>query len=127
MTFWQGRSSRKMTGGKYRQFRHKRRYELGSDPVLTRLGEVRKKVVRTFGGNHKIKLLSANTVNVYDPETKTMKKVKIITVKENSADPHYIQRNIINRGAVVLTEVGMVRITSRPGQDGVLNGILIGK
>ncbi len=127
MTFWQGRSSRKMTGGKYRQARRKRRHELGSDPVLTKLGEERKKVERTFGGHQKIKLLSTNIVNMYDPETKTMKKVKIITVKENRADPHFVQRNIINRGAVVLTEAGLVRITSRPGQDGVLNGILIGK
>ena len=127
MTFWQGRSNRKMTGGKYRQFRHKRRYELGSDPVLTRLGEERKKIERTFGGHYKIKILSTNMVNVYDPEAKVIKRAKIITVKENRADPHYIQRNIINKGAVVLTELGMVRITSRPGQDGVLNGVLIEK
>ncbi|MEM3304988.1 MAG: 30S ribosomal protein S8e, partial [Thermoplasmata archaeon] len=77
--------------------------------------------------SQKIKILSTNMVNMYDPQTKTMKKVKIITVKENNADPHYIQRNIINKGAVVLTEAGLVRITSRPGQDGVLNGILIRK
>ncbi len=127
MTFWQGRSVRKMTGGRYRQARKKRRYELGSDPVLTKLGETRKKIERTYGGHQKIKLLSADEVNVYDPNTKTMKKVKIITVKENSANPHFVQRNIINRGAVVQTELGLVKITSRPGQDGLLNGVLIGK
>lgn len=127
MTFWQGRSTRKMSGGKYRQARKKRRYELGSDPVLTKLGPMRKKFERTYGGNFKIKILSADTVNVYDKETKTMKKAKIITVKENQSDPHYVQRNIINKGAVVLTDAGLVKITSRPGQDGVLNGILIGK
>ncbi len=127
MTFWQGRSVRKMTGGRYRQARRKRRYELGSDPVLTKLGETRKKIERTYGGHHKIKLLSADEVNVYDPNTKTMKKVKIITVKENSANPHFVQRNIINKGAVVQTELGLVKITSRPGQDGLLNGVIIGK
>lgn len=127
MTFWQGRSVRKMTGGRYRQARKKRRYELGSDPVLTKLGPERKKVIRTFGGNSKIKILSIDHVNVYDKENKIMKKAKIITVKENKADPHYVQRNIINKGAIVLTDMGLVKITSRPGQDGVLNGILIGK
>ncbi|MGC8564860.1 MAG: 30S ribosomal protein S8e [Thermoplasmata archaeon] len=127
MTFWQGRSIRKMTGGRYRQSRKKRRYELGSDPVLTKLGPERKKFERTFGGNFKIKVLSVDHVNVYDKESKAMKRAKIITVKENRADPHYVQRNIINKGAVVLTDIGMVKITSRPGQDGVLNGILIGK
>lgn len=127
MTFWQGRSIRKMTGGRYRQSRKKRRYELGSDPVLTKLGPERKKFERTFGGNFKIKVLSVDHVNVYDKDSKTVKRAKIITVKENQADPHYVQRNIINKGAVVLTDIGMVKITSRPGQDGVLNGILIGK
>ncbi|MGC9123235.1 MAG: 30S ribosomal protein S8e [Thermoplasmata archaeon] len=125
MTFWQGKSVRKYTGGKYRHFRNKRRYEIGGDPVLTKIGKDKRKIVRTYGGNSKIKLLEAEFVNVYDPKTKSMKKAKLITVKENSANPHYVQRNIINKGAVVLTEIGLVKITSRPGQDGMLNGILI--
>ncbi|MGC8585718.1 MAG: 30S ribosomal protein S8e [Thermoplasmata archaeon] len=125
MTFWQGKSKRKFTGGKYRHFRNKKRYEIGGDPVLTKLGKEKRKIVRGFGGNVKIKLLEAENVNVYDSKTKTMKRVKVITVKENNANPHYVQRNIINKGSVVMTELGLVKITSRPGQDGILNGILL--
>jgi small subunit ribosomal protein S8e len=64
-------------------------------------------------------------VNVSDPDTKTFKKTKIISVEGNQANPHYVRRNIITKGAVVKTEMGSVRITSRPGQTGFLNGVLL--
>ncbi|MHA1294432.1 MAG: 30S ribosomal protein S8e, partial [Promethearchaeota archaeon] len=35
------------------------------------------------------------------------------------------RRHIITKGSIVETELGRARITSRPGQHGVLNGILI--
>ena len=34
-------------------------------------------------------------------------------------------RNILTKGAFVETNLGKVKITSRPGQDGNMNGILI--
>jgi len=46
-----------------------------------------------------------------------------VTVRENPANPNYVQRNIITRGAILETDLGLVRIRSRPGQDGVLNGV----
>jgi len=33
--------------------------------------------------------------------------------------------NVITKGAIVKTELGLVRVTSRPGQHGVVNGVLI--
>ncbi len=60
-------------------------------------------------------------------ETGKVQKVRIVTVIENPCNPHYVQRNIITRSAVVGTDLGDVLITSRPGQDGALNGVLIGK
>ncbi|MCK4384091.1 MAG: 30S ribosomal protein S8e, partial [Candidatus Lokiarchaeota archaeon] len=35
------------------------------------------------------------------------------------------RRHILTKGAVVETELGNARITSRPGQHGTLNGILM--
>ena len=58
-------------------------------------------------------------------EDKTTKKLKILTVKENNADPHYVQRNIMNRGTIISTDEGNARITSRPGQDGIVNAVLV--
>ena len=46
-------------------------------------------------------------------------------VIENTANPNYVRRNIITKGAIVETPEGNAKVTSRPGQDGVINGILI--
>jgi len=44
---------------------------------------------------------------------------------DNESNKHYIRRNILSRGGIVSTEIGNARITSRPGQDGVVNAVLI--
>ncbi len=125
MTIFQGKASKKFTGGKLKQGRKKRRYELGREPTLTRVGPEARKVIRKMGGGTKAILMRADKANVYNPKDKTTKSVKIQTVKENPANPHYVQRNIMSRGTVILTELGEARITSRPGQDGVVNAILL--
>ena len=63
--------------------------------------------------------------NLYDPKSKTYKKAKIINEIENPANRNFIRRNILTRGAVVETDAGKARITSRPGQDGVVNAVLV--
>lgn len=125
MTIFQGKGHRKFTGGKLRQARSKRRYELGREPTLTRIGENSSKIIRGLGGSRKIVLMRGNEANVYDPKEKALKKVKILTVKENPANPHYVQRNILNKGTIISTELGDARVTSRPGQDGVINAVLL--
>ncbi len=125
MTIFQGKASKKFTGGKLKHARKKRRYELGREPTLTRVGPEARKVIRTMGGGSKAVLMRAEKANVYNPRDKTTKSVKIQTVKENPANPHYVQRNIMSKGTVILTELGEARITSRPGQDGVVNAILL--
>jgi small subunit ribosomal protein S8e len=78
-----------------------------------------------MGGNWKVRMLSAKYANVVDPSNKKTVRVQIVTVKENPANPNYVQRNIINKGAVIQTELGLARVTSRPGKDGAVNAILI--
>ena len=72
-----------------------------------------------------MRLASENKINVVDPESNKSETVEIITVLENSADPNYVRRNIITKGAIVETSAGKAKVTSRPGQDGVLNGVLV--
>jgi small subunit ribosomal protein S8e len=127
MGIWQGRSRRKPTGGRLRPIRGKRRFEIGRELQLATLGEGTVKTYRVKGGNTKLRILTASTVNVYDPATKTAKVAKIITVRENPANPNYVQRNIVTRGAILETDLGLVKVRSRPGQDGVLNGVRIEK
>ena|SRR3972149_10311712 len=125
MAFWHGEKGKKPTGGKIVLHRKKRKYELGNLPVFTTLGKELRRKLRTKGGGEKTKMFSAEFANVLDPKTKAVKKVKILDVLENPANPHYVRRKIITKGTIVKTEAGKARITSRPSQHGVVNAILI--
>ncbi|TLZ81848.1 MAG: 30S ribosomal protein S8e, partial [Methanobacteriota archaeon] len=80
---------------------------------------------RTKGANRKVRVLSAEFANVLDRKTSVTKKVKIVTVKANPSNPNFVTRNIITRGATIQTDLGLARVTSRPGQDGVVNAVLV--
>jgi small subunit ribosomal protein S8e len=69
--------------------------------------------------------MRARYANVATRSTGTIRKVVIETVEENGANPNYVRRNLLTKGAVIRTEAGRARIVSRPGQDGVINAILI--
>lgn len=125
MALWQGRSKRKPTGGRLRPHRSKRKFEIGSEQQFTRIGSVRRKLSRTRGHNHKVRLLRAEHASVTDSRAGTTATSPIIEVVENSANPHYVRQNIITRGAIINTEAGRARVTSRPGQDGVVSAILL--
>jgi len=125
MALWQGRSKRKVSGGRYRPHRGKKKGEIGREQQITVIGPESKKRVRTMGGNLKFRVLVAQNANIFDPKTKRSRMVKIKTVLENPANPNYVRRNIITRGAIIDTDVGKAKVTSRPGQHGLINAILI--
>lgn len=125
MGLWQGKSDKKPSGGKLRHARKKRKFEIGAEAQTTTIGEERKKFARTRARNQKLRVLSAAKANVVNPKKKTVKKTKILSVLENPSNPHFVQRNIITKGAIIQTELGRARVTSRPGQDGIINAILI--
>lgn len=122
---WQGKSTRKYTGGRIIQARGKRKFELGGETANTHLGGTIRKTVKTMGGERKVRLLRDETAIVTDPKTKTSKKVKIETVTGNPANIHYVRRNIVTKGSIIKTEIGSARVTNRPGQEGSINAVLI--
>ena len=127
MSYYQGNDLKKPSGGKKRRHRKvKRKYELGRPPAETTLAhsDVRK-IQRVRGGNIKVKLRRAAYANVTDPETGKTRKVRILRVIDSKANPDYTRRNIIVKGAIIETELGRAVVTSRPGQDGVVNAILV--
>jgi small subunit ribosomal protein S8e len=125
MAIWQGRPKRKPSGGRLRLARKKRKFEVGREKQFTHLGARKVKMYRTKGANQKARLLTVDTANVIDPKTKKVVKVKILTVKSNPSNPNYVQRNIMTKSATVMTELGEAVITSRCGQDGVVNAMLL--
>ena len=125
MALWHGKSKRKPSGGRLVQSRKKRRFEVGREALFTNLGPESLRKYRTMGGNSKNRMLSAAYANVVDPATNKVTRVRIVKVVHNPADPNYVQRNIITRGATIQTDAGTARITSRPGQDGTVNAVLV--
>jgi small subunit ribosomal protein S8e len=116
---------KKPSGGRKRAYRKKRRFELGSFPAETTLGELKRKTVRGRGGTQKLKILSNNQVCVTDPKTRKTEKVEIARVSKNPANVDYDRRGVITKGAIIETSLGLARITSRPGQNGMLFAVLI--
>ena len=110
MALWQGKSKRKITGGRYRLHKGKRKAEIGREQQITGVGKETKKGVRTRGGNLKFRVLTSSTVNVYDPKSKKTTKMEIKTVLENPANPHYVRRNIITKGAIIETSKGKAKV-----------------
>lgn len=94
-------------------------------PTLTKIGSLKTKSVEGRGSTKKTKLLVAEFANVLDQKKKKFVKAKIKSVVENPANRHFIRRNIITKGCVIDTEVGKARVTSRSGQDGIVNAVLI--
>ena len=121
----QWRSKRRYTGKKYKYFRKKRKRELARPRVDTEIGPSKVKTQRIMGGNFKRKLFATQFINVTDPNTNKTSKVRILGFESNAASKDLNRRHVLTKGAVVETELGNAKITSRPGQHGMLNGILV--
>jgi len=117
------RKGRKISGGKYHKQKKKKSYEMPGQKRSVRLGENKRKTKRVTGGNRKIHLLNAKIVNVVSQGKS--KKTEIKNVLETPSNRFLARQNIITRGTIVETELGKVRITNRPSQEGVVNGVLV--
>ncbi len=128
MSVWHGSlRKRKRTGGRKRAYRVKRNFEKGGFPAETTLGEPKRRSVRGHGGQIKVKALSDKYACVTDPKSGKTEKTEILRVVRNRANVDYNRRGVITKGAEIETSLGMARVTSSPGGDGVINAVLIGK
>ncbi len=126
MAIWQGKSNRKSTGGRRVPSANKRKFEIGREKQYTKVGAESLKQYRGAGGSVKVGMLAAEYANVVDRSNGKVTKMKIASVTANPADPNYIQRNILNKGATLILDDGQKAIvTSRPGQDGIVNAVLL--
>ena len=120
---YQGDSVRRRTGGRRRPKRKKRKHELGRTPAETEVGEPRVRVIDSRGNVEKRRALAIDTASVAAGGETV--EAEIEDVVENPANPNYVRRNIITKGAVVDTSEGRARVTSRPGQTGQVNAVLV--
>ena len=118
------KKGKKISGGKYIKSRKKKLYELPGQKKTVKLDEEKRKTKRSRGGNQKTFLLKSNSVNV-SIKNKGTKKTMIKNVLETPSNRFLARQNIITKGTIVETEIGKIKITNRPSQEGTINGILV--
>ena len=113
----------KITGGRRRPLRSRKKYETNRFPNEALIGEQITVTRKVRGKNVKTAIKTINTVNlVIDSKAK---RVKILKVLENATNNDYQRRGIISKGAILETAEGKCRVMSRPGQHGIVNAVLI--
>ena len=116
---------RKMTGGRKVANRGRRKFEIDRYPNEAVAGTTDIVIRRVRGANVKAAFKTAEFANVVDSDAKKVTKSKILKVSKNTANRDYERRGVISKGAVIETEAGSALVTSRPGQNGVVNAVLI--
>lgn len=119
----QGRSKRTKTGARVRPHSKKKKRQLGRSPTETTVGEPRFRTVDSRGATRKVRALSTNVANVNTGDETVHAEIQ--DVVENDANPNYVRRNIVTKGAVIQTDAGTARVTSRPGQNAQVNAVLV--
>lgn len=123
MAIWHLRSKRKLTGGLLKKNSKKKRANLGRDSMHVKIAGRKALKVRVLGGSEKLVLQSDNFANVR--VGKETKKAKILSVVKNPANPNLVRQNVITKGCTIQTEIGKALVTSRPGQSGIINAVLV--
>tara|TARA_B100000315_G_scaffold259360_1_gene315088 strand:+ start:895 stop:1242 length:348 start_codon:yes stop_codon:yes gene_type:complete len=113
------KKGRKISGGKYNKSRKKKLYEKKGQKKVVKIGKEKRKIKRVRGGNEKVFLLKAKFVNVKN------KKVEIKNVLETPSNRFLARQKVVTKGTIIETELGKVKITNRPSQEGLINGILV--
>ncbi len=114
----------KITGGRRHPLRTRRKYETDRYPNEAINGPQITITRRVRGNNRKTALKTIDFVNLATGDAK-VKKTKILKVLDNATNNDYKRRGIITKGAILEIQEGKCRIVSKPGQNGIVNAILL--
>jgi len=92
---------RRKTGGKRKEIRSKRKFEIGRQPAMTKLGERRVHTVRGHGGIVKFKALKLDHGNYSWPGEAISRKTRIIGVVYNPTNAEFVRTNTIVKGSII--------------------------
>ena len=114
----------KTTGGRRHPLRIRRKYETDRYPNEAVTG-AQVTVTRTVRGkNRKTAVKTIDFVNLATGDAK-VKKAKILKVLDNATNNDYKRRGIITKGAILETQEGKCKVVSKPGQNGIVNAVLV--
>ncbi len=116
-------TKRKVTGGKRIAYRGRKKMERKSQPRVAKIGKSEVLTRRARGGNIIHYVISAEKISISTNEG--TKNVKLLSLASNPSNRDYERRGIITRGAIVMTEAGRAKVTSKPSKNGTLSGVLL--
>lgn len=125
MVIMHNKSKQSPSGSKFVAAKKKRLNQMGSKPTHTKLGDAKLSKSSRRSKLQKVRVASSNIVNLSDKKSKKTFKAKIKAVLENPASRHFVRRSIITKGTIIDTDKGKAKVTSRPGQDGTINAVLV--
>ena len=64
-------------------------------------------------------------MTVSNLSTGKTEKTEILRVVRNPANVDYDRRGVITKGTLIETSIGLARVTSRPGQHGMVNAVIV--
>ena len=114
----------KITGGRRHPLRIRRKYETDRFPNEPINGAQVTVTRNVRGKNTKTALKTVDFVNLATGDAK-VKKAKILKVLDNATNNDYKRRGIITKGAILETQEGKCKVVSKPGQNGIVNAILV--
>ena len=114
----------KITGGRRHPLRTRRKYETDRYPNEPINGAQVTITRQVRGKNSKTALKTIDFVNLATGDAK-VNKSKILKVLDNATNNDYKRRGIITKGAILETQEGKCRVVSKPGQNGIVNAILL--
>jgi len=134
MTQWHTKSKRTKTGAIRTSKRRSDKllaWKGGNFAKTEVSGKDKRKKKKTRGKGQKTKQLTAKNASIAIPNQKKTVKAEILGVAENKANRLYTRRNIITKGAIIKVKIAdkeeKARVTSRPGQKGVVQAVLLEK
>lgn len=95
---------KRLTGGKKKKWRKKRKYELGRQSSNTKIGSKKISMVRVRGGNYKKRALSLDIGNFSYLSLNVTRKTKIISVVYNSTNNELVRTNTLVKGSIIQIE-----------------------
>lgn len=95
---------KRLTGGKKRIWRKKRKHELGRQPSNTKIGKKQITHIRVRGGNIKKRALKLDHGNFSLVSASTTRKARILSVVYNSTNNELVRTNTLVKGSIIFID-----------------------
>merc|ERR1712166_781073 len=135
---------RRLTGGKKPKHHMKRKFEMGRQMAMTKIGAKRTREVRCRGGNMKYRALRLDTGNFSWGSEVCTRKTRVLDVVYNASNNELVRTKTLVKGAIVQVDATPFRqwyeahygttvgrkqkkkraVSSRPGQCGRCDGFI---